>query len=189
MPYIKLTKASFANLTGQLPGKNFRGVDFKNGVSVKNLPIAVADKFAAQLEGTMLCNASGAVSGPAGSFHRKTTISLPDTDWPRSVGGIAEGADSARVKTIDTLTHDLSIADFGMILDFQVGTKITVPASLPAAFQCALRQGGEDQVEVIAGQDAVLEEIDGKFKSEKRLSVLTLIRFPDGKFQLVGRTA
>jgi len=188
MPFIKLTKASLANLTGQLPGKNFRGVDFKNGVSVNNLDLALADKFAAQLEGVMLCNAQGIVTGPAGSFHRKTT-QIPTPVVPRAPSVIAEGSDSARVKTIDTKSYTVQPSDFGMILDFTEGATVTVPADLPAAFQCALRQGGEDQIEIVEGEGATVEEIDGKFMSEKRLAILTLIRFPDGTFQVIGRTA
>lgn len=188
MPHIKLTKASLANLTGQLPGKTFRGVDFKNGVSVDNLDLALADKFAAQLEGVMLCDAAGIVSGPAGSFHRKTSI-IPTPVVPRAESVIAEGSDAVRVRQITDASYTLTEADFGMVLDFAAGTSVVVPASLPAAFQCALRQGGEEQITVTAGEGAVVEEIDGKLKSEKRLAILSLIRFPDGKFQLIGRTA
>lgn len=188
MPYIKLTKPSLDSLTGQLPAKNFRGVSFVNGVSTTDLPLALADKFAAQIEGTMLCNAAGVVSGPAGSFHRKTTI-IPTPAVPRTPSVVGAGSDSARVKTIDATTYTLEASDLGMILDFTEGALVIVPADLPPAFQCALRQGGDDQIELVAGEGVHLDEIDLKFRSEKRLAILTLIRFPDGKFQIVGRTA
>lgn len=84
MPYIKLTNPRFANLTGQLPGKNFRGVDFVDGVSSSDLPLAVADKIAAQLSGTMLCDAEGVEAGPAGSHYRKTSSGVPQPEWPRA---------------------------------------------------------------------------------------------------------
>lgn len=189
MPYIKLTNPRFANLTGQLPGKNFRGVSFVNGVSATDLPLAVADKIAAQLSGTMLCNAAGVVSGPAGSLNRLPTSIIPERAWPRSESVIGEGSDSARVRTIDDTAYTITEADFGMILNFTEGATVTVSSNLPAAFQCALRQGGEDQIKIVATGEAVVEEIDGRLMSEKRLAILTLIRFPDGKFQLVGRTA
>lgn len=84
MPYIKLTNPRFANLTGQLPGKNFRGVDFVDGVSTADLDLAVADKIAAQLSGTMICDAEGVEEGPAGSLNRMPTSIAPEREWPRS---------------------------------------------------------------------------------------------------------
>ncbi|MBY3231870.1 hypothetical protein [Rhizobium laguerreae] len=187
MPRIKLMKPSFANLTGQLPGKNFRGVNFTSGIS-DDIPLAVVDKIAAQIAGCRLVDGSGVDLGPAGSAYRKTTT-IPTPVVPRTQSVIAEGSDSTRVRTISTTTYTLAPTDVGMILDFTVGTVVTVPASLPAAFNCALRQGGANQIQVVAGVGATVEEIDGKFKSEKRLALLTLARFPDGKFQLIGRTA
>jgi hypothetical protein len=187
MPRIKLMKPSFANLTGQLPGKKFRGVNFTGGIS-DDIPLAVVDKIAAQLAGCRLVDGSGVDLGPAGSAYRKTTI-IPTPVVRRTESVIAEGSDATRVRTISTTTYTLVATDAGMILDFTVGTVVTVPASLPAAFNCALRQGGANQIQVVAGAGATVEEIDGKFKSEKRLALLTLARFPDGKFQLIGRTS
>ncbi len=189
MPHIKLTNPRFANLTGQLPGKNFRGVDFVNGVSRDNLDLAIADKIAAQLAGTMLCDAAGVVSGSAGSLYRLPTSLAPVREWPRAESSVGESPDSARVREIDATSYTLTEADLGMILDFTEGATVTVPTSLPAAFQCALRQGGENRITVEGGEGATVEEIDSKFVSEKRLSILSLIRFPNGKFQLIGRTA
>lgn len=81
MPRIKLTKPSFANLSGQLPGKNFRGVNFVNGIS-DEIPLAVVDKIAAQIGGDLV-DENGEVTGPAGSDYRRTTI-IPTPVVPRS---------------------------------------------------------------------------------------------------------
>lgn len=81
MPRIKLTKPSFVNLTGQLPGKNFRGVNFTDGIS-DEVPLAVVDKIAAQIGGDLVDEA-GEVIGPAGSQYRKTSI-VPTPQVPRS---------------------------------------------------------------------------------------------------------
>lgn len=72
MPYVKLTKPSYLNLTGPLPGKKFRGVAFANGIS-GDIPLSVIDKIAAQISGCRLVNSSGVDQGPAGSHYRKTT--------------------------------------------------------------------------------------------------------------------
>ena len=100
MPYIKLTNPRFANLTGQLPGKNFRGVSFVNGVSATDLPLAVADKIAAQLSGTMLCNAAGVVSGPAGSLNRLPTSIVPERAVPRAESEVPSLSETAIAEMI-----------------------------------------------------------------------------------------
>ncbi|WP_206825344.1 hypothetical protein [Agrobacterium sp. Ap1] len=94
------------------------------------------------------------------------------------------------IKTVETATHLLTNEDWGILLSFTQGCKITVPNGLASHFYCTLRQSGADQIEVVPGEGATVEEIDGNFKSEKRLAVLALARIPlDGAFQLTGRTA
>ncbi|MBY3070751.1 hypothetical protein HFO71_10400 [Rhizobium laguerreae] len=119
---------------------------------------------------------------------------MPDGDSGASVVVVRTRSvelvkDPTLVRTVNAPTYTLNNDDWGYVLDFTQGTIITVPAELNARFNCALRQGGDDQFEVVAGSGAVVEEIDDHFKSEQRLALLTLCRFPDGKFQIIGRTA
>jgi hypothetical protein len=181
MPRIKLTKPAFANLTGKM-----LGAVFTNGVS-NDVNLSIIDAIAAAIGGNLVQSDGTTVIGPAGAAYRKTTVT-PTREFKYVEPLVAQGSESTRVKSINAATYSIVAEDFGFILDFAVGTTITVPNNLPAAFNCALRQGGVDQIEVVAGGGAVVEEIDNQFTSEKRLAILTLARFPNGKFQLIGRT-
>ncbi|QWW69347.1 hypothetical protein [Rhizobium sp. WYJ-E13] len=94
-----------------------------------------------------------------------------------------------RMVTYDVPAYTVRPIDRAQMLNFPQGCIITVPEDLPLDFYCTLRQGGDDQITITQGAGATVEEIDGKFRSEKRLAILTLLRFPNGSFQLVGRTA
>ncbi|MBX4911357.1 hypothetical protein HJA82_29025 [Rhizobium bangladeshense] len=92
------------------------------------------------------------------------------------------------LKSIDLPAYTLDQDDAGYLLDFAQGTVVTVPTGLSDDFYCSLRQGGSSQIRV-TGAGVVVEEIDNQFRSEKRLAIMQVVRFPDGKFQLMGRTA
>ncbi|MBD9511626.1 SGNH/GDSL hydrolase family protein [Ensifer sp. ENS10] len=111
MPRIKLTKPSFANLTGQLPGKNFRGVNFTDGIS-GDIPLEVVDKIAAQIGGDLV-DGQGAVLGPAGSHYRKTST-IPTKTVPRATSLPSDDIKTARGYRIGVIgTSLVNHNDFG----------------------------------------------------------------------------
>lgn len=182
MTRIKLTKPGFETFTG-----NLLGVAFTNGISA-DADLGLIDRIAAS-QGGNIVDASGNFISVAGSAARKASISAPATVIATPDQVVPVGSAVTRVKSISSSTYTLVDGDLGLILDFTVGCTITVPVGLSANFNCALRQGGSSQITIVGANGVTVEEIDSKFKSEKRLALLTLLRFIDGKYQLLGRTA
>ena len=94
-----------------------------------------------------------------------------------------------RIVTYDVPTYTLRAVDYAFLLNMPQQCVITVPADLPADFYCSIRQAGSGRIQIVGAAGVTVEEIDGYFKSEKRLAVVSLARMPDGSFQLTGRTA
>ncbi|SOC90004.1 Lysophospholipase L1 [Rhizobium sp. AN5] len=178
MPYIKLTNPRFANLTGQLPGKNFRGIDFIAGVSALNLDLSIADKIAAQLAGTMLCDAAGIVSGPAGSLYRI------QTELPTSKLAPAVVDSVVNFRDVNAATYTLSSNDNGWTLNFVKACVVTVPANLGSGFAVSLRQGGYEPVRVTHPSNVAIEDPTYFFRTRKRQSVLHLVQVAKTRFTL-----
>ncbi|MGO7833324.1 hypothetical protein [Rhizobium johnstonii] len=97
--------------------------------------------------------------------------------------------EALRMVTYDVAAYTLRPIDQAQLLNFPQGCVVTVPDGLPIDFYCTLRQAGAGHIEIVAASGVTVEEIDGYMKSEKRLALLALARFPDGSFQLTGRTA
>jgi hypothetical protein len=126
----------------------------------------------------------------AAQFATEREDDAPDTVATKVV---LPNVEPLAIKTIQGSEYLLSDSDAGYLLDFEEGCEITVPSGLKEGFYCSLRQGGDDQIEVAGddpeiGRAVIVEEIDDLFFSEKRLAILHLARFPDGSFQLTGRT-
>ncbi|AGC36046.1 hypothetical protein B7L88_gp002 [Rhizobium phage RHEph10] len=170
---------------------NLGKVRFVDGVSADLTP-AQAEVVGAAYKSVLVQANGTTVIGPASPAARAAT-QAPDRAAPAPAG--VAPVEQARtdlepfyIKTIDKATYTLSDDDAGYLLDFVQGTTITVPTGLADDFYCSLRQGGASQIRVV-GAGVTVEEIDNQFRSEKRLAVLQVARFPDGKFQLLGRTA
>lgn len=187
MARVRLTALGMEHFTGNL-GK-VRFVDGVSGVITQAQAEVVGAAYKA-----VLVQANGTtVIGPASPAARAATeapdraAAAPSTDAPANQ--LRLDLEPLYVKQIDALTYTLSQGDAGYLLNFSLGTEITIPSTLQDGFYCNLRQAGVNQIEVAAVLGVVLDEIDGNFKSEKRLAVLSLSRLPDGSFQLTGRTA
>ncbi|TDW20412.1 hypothetical protein EV128_12542 [Rhizobium azibense] len=183
---VRLKALGMEHFTGKI-GK----ISFVDGLS-EYVTQRQAEVIGAAYE-TVYVNAGGAETQSANPTLRVAYFATVREGEAPSVEAPANqrrlDAEPLYLKSILGVSYTLTTDDHGYLLDFADGAQITVPANLPDDFYCTLRQGGEDQLTVLAATDVTVEEIDGFMKSEKRLAILSLARFPDGSFQLSGRTA
>ncbi|QIG75612.1 hypothetical protein EVC20_041 [Rhizobium phage RHph_Y2_17_1] len=186
MARVRLTALGMEHFTGNL-GK----VRFVDGVSADLTP-AQSEVIGAAYKSVLVQADGTTVIGPASPAARAATQAPGRAAAAPVVDAPAEQArtDLERfyIKSLNVPTYTLKDEDAGYLLNFAQGTIVTVPTGLPDDFYCSLRQGGSNQITVV-GAGVTVEEIDGRFRSEKRLAILHVARFPDGKFQLIGRTA
>jgi hypothetical protein len=188
MARVRLTKIGYTNFTGDI-GK----VAFVNGVSGAITDVH-ADAIGSVMSANIVADDGATVVRQAGGSARaianKTTRVAAHPNRLASTTQ-AINPDPLPIKTITDATYTLTNGDAGYLLDFTgaTGCLVTVPASLEDAFYCTMHQGGNGQIQVVPDSSASVVEIDNRFKSEKRLAILSLTRFPDRSFQLTGRTA
>jgi hypothetical protein len=187
MARVRLTQLGYADFTGNI-GK----VAFADGVSDIITEVqadAVGSVISADLVGddgaTVVRQAGGAARAVANKTTRAGAFPnrIASADQPRT------DLETRYIRSLSAATYTLTDADAGYLLDFTAGCVVTVPVDLDSAFYCSLRQGGDAQIQVAAGQGATVVEIDNNFKTEKKLAVIGIERFPDGSFQISGRTA
>lgn len=189
MARVRLTALGFESFTGNL-GK----VRFVDGLSEEITPAQAAVVGAAYssilVEGEGDDETEIGSASPAEQLAQNATTRV---SAPRNIDAPAHqlrlDAEPFYIKRVTFSEYTITQEDLGYLLDFTDAAIVTVPAGLKDDFYCSLRQGGENQIEVQAEPGVTVEEIDGFMKSEKRLAILNLARFPDGSFQITGRTA
>ncbi|QIG69073.1 hypothetical protein EVB78_040 [Rhizobium phage RHph_N1_15] len=186
MARVRLTALGMEHFTGNI-GK----VRFVDGVS-GDITASQARVIGAAYKSDLVGSDGTTVVGPASPSAQAAAAQPARSAVAPAVLAPAEQArtdlEPFYIKAIDKATYTLTNDDAGYLLDFAQGTVITVPTGLKDDFYCSLRQGGATQIRV-TGAGVTVEEIDNRFRSEKRLAILNVARFPDGKFQLIGRTA
>jgi len=193
---IKLTGVGMETYTGMIAK-----VKFTDGLS-EEIPLRLALSVGAVREAVFYRD--GLPGAPANPALLAAVFATTRQEQPRETVAAPQKRTDAEpfyIKTITSIApregipegqsvYFLTAADHGYLLDFKLGvpTAVAVTKDLPADFYCTLRQGDDSPFLVGADKDVSVEEIDGNFVSEKRLAILSLARFPDGSFQLSGRT-
>lgn len=186
MARVRLTQSGFENYTGRI-GK----VLFVNGVS-GDIAELLADGVGENIAANIVAANGTTVIRKAGAAERLAANRLVHVGAPaETIAPVHQSLnpDPLPIKSIEADVYSLQDGDAGYLLNFTDACVVTVSADLDDTFYCSLRQAGEGQVEIVAGSGATVEEIDGYLKTEKRLSIVGITRFPDGVFQVTGRTA